>query len=167
MTIEKLLKTFKLIDLPDNKFKKVTRDTINTFYKNTWTEKVALDAAHLNVYSIINSQFPSTHLDLPFPLRRVISKIRCSNHTLEIEKGRHFDIIREERLCKLCHANAIEDENHFLLKCQVYQPLREYYTIQSNCLIQLLKMDDQKHLGKYLLSAFELRTRLIQGREGD
>ena len=34
--------------------------------------------------------------------RRSIAKLRCSDHELEIEKGRHNKIPREERLCQLC-----------------------------------------------------------------
>ena len=46
-----------------------------------------------------------------FKLRSLVSKLRLSSHSLEIERGRHCKkkIPSEDRLCKLCKA-GIEDE---------------------------------------------------------
>ena len=43
-----------------------------------------------------------------------------------IEKGRHYHpkIPPEQRLCKLCSLNEVEDEFHFMLKCTFYKDLR-------------------------------------------
>ena len=41
-----------------------------------------------------------------------------------IEKGRHLNISKELRFCPFC-ANSIEDEIHFLIKCQTYLTHRE------------------------------------------
>jgi hypothetical protein len=38
---------------------------------------------------------------------------RVGSHELEIETGRHRNISRQNRLCKACNKNAIEDEYHF------------------------------------------------------
>ena len=35
--------------------------------------------------------------------RKLITKFRISDHYLEIEKGRHYKIPRENRLCKTCN----------------------------------------------------------------
>jgi hypothetical protein len=56
--------------------------------------------------------------------RIALTKFRCSNHMLEIETGRHKNIIRCERLCKLCKMNVVEDEYHFLLVCPVLRNIR-------------------------------------------
>ena len=47
--------------------------------------------------------------------RILITKLRTSDHDLEIEKGRrHRPVIpREYRLCRFCNNNQIEDEIHF------------------------------------------------------
>jgi len=45
--------------------------------------------------------------------RSNIAKLRICAHNLEIEKGRHFQINRTERFCKICNVLEIEDENHF------------------------------------------------------
>ncbi|XP_045167413.2 RAB6A-GEF complex partner protein 2-like [Mercenaria mercenaria] len=49
---------------------------------------------------------------------------RIGSHDLEIETGRHRKIERENRLCRKCNKNIIEDEFHFLLCCEFYSELR-------------------------------------------
>jgi hypothetical protein len=58
-------------------------------------------------------------------MRNIISKIRCSDHSVEIERGRHLNIPGVERICKTCAEGVIEDEEHFLLNFKIYQPIRE------------------------------------------
>ena len=40
-------------------------------------------------------------------------------------KGRHSDIARDNRLCKCCSRNNIEDEYHFIRVCLYYVELRQ------------------------------------------
>ena len=60
-----------------------------------------------------------------FGNRRVITKLRTSNHTLAIEAGRWTNIERENRLCKQCTENKIEDEIHFPFQCTKYKAERQ------------------------------------------
>jgi hypothetical protein len=53
-----------------------------------------------------------------FENRKLIVKMRISYHALEIERGRYNKINREQRICRQCHLNAIEDEEHFFFHCQ-------------------------------------------------
>ena len=41
-----------------------------------------------------------------------------------IEKGRHYGIPREERICPNCKLEEIEDEVHFLLSCPCHSQSR-------------------------------------------
>ena len=62
--------------------------------------------------------------------RRCLTKLRLSNHILEVEKGRHSkpSAPRMERFCKLCNMNAVEDEIiHFLLNCPGYTGTRDRF----------------------------------------
>lgn len=52
-------------------------------------------------------------------------KLRISNHNLEIEKGRYKNIPANQRLCKYCQLNRIEDEMHFICDCVLYKEERE------------------------------------------
>ena len=55
-------------------------------------------------------------------LRKTYSKFRLSAHELEIEKGRYGvkSIPPEQRICKMCDQNMVEDEIHFLIACSRY-----------------------------------------------
>jgi hypothetical protein len=35
-----------------------------------------------------------------------------------IERGRYFNINKNERHCPICKTGQVEDENHFILKCK-------------------------------------------------
>ena len=52
-----------------------------------------------------------------FNFRKSICRFRAPAHRLYIETGRYKNIPRNERLCKNCSSNEIEDEAHFLIKC--------------------------------------------------
>ena len=169
-TIEKLIRCLKLQRVPLKKFKDTTKSVIPTYFETNWKNKLlSEDISRLITYKTINSNFTlPKHLGLPYQLRKVISRVRCSNHPLAIEKGRHKKpkTPREERICIFCNDHVVEDENHFLLKCTAYFHLRDYYNMNFENVPDMLDMDDQYHLAKFLLSAFELRQRFIWGREG-
>ena len=96
---------------------------------------------------------------------QTISKLRCSVHTLEIEKGRHkkggTGIPKNERICTICKNGQVEDEEHFLLNCQVYNSLKTKYKIETISDIKsFFSEENQNTLGKYLKEAFETREEI-------
>ena len=171
VTIEKLLRCYKLTHVPEKKFKNTSKLLIPSYFVTHWKNKLLNeDISRLNTYKLINDDFsPPKHLDLPYQLRKVISRTRCSNHPLEIEKGRHKNPIipRQERFCKLCYDQVVEDEDHFILRCITYSHLRDHYQINQDNVQDVLNMEDQHRLAKFLLSAYELRERLFFGRARD
>ena len=62
-------------------------------------------------------------------LRVTTTKLRLSDHCLAIETGRRRSpkIDRENRLCQICDKEFIEDEKHFLLKCENYSDIRNAF----------------------------------------
>ena len=54
--------------------------------------------------------------------RVMFTKLRLSDHCLQIEKGRHCrpKIPREQRYCDFC-TRKIEDEIHFVSECRLYE----------------------------------------------
>ena len=58
---------------------------------------------------------------LPRYLRRVLTKMRVSDHDLMIERGRRIrpKLPREQRLCSFCPIE-IENEQHMLIDCTLY-----------------------------------------------
>ena len=62
-------------------------------------------------------------------LRVTTTKLRLNDHCLAIETGhrRSPKIDREDRLCQICNEEFIEDEKHFLLKCENYSDVRSVF----------------------------------------
>jgi len=53
-------------------------------------------------------------------LRSPLTLLRSGTLSLEIETGRYYGITREQRICKQCNLNVIENEQHFLVDCTKY-----------------------------------------------
>ena len=58
-------------------------------------------------------------------VRRMVTKLRGGTAYLRIETGRWKGEGREERKCKECSGQEVEDVKHFLLKCAKWQDERE------------------------------------------
>ena len=62
-------------------------------------------------------------------LRKAFAQFRLGAHRLRIETDRFNSkqeyIPPENRICKMCNLNCIEDETHFLIECPAYSLLRE------------------------------------------
>lgn len=59
-----------------------------------------------------------------FETRKLISKFRISDHSLEIETGRYKKIPRVQRICQFCDNNNLDDEAHFFFTCELNKQLR-------------------------------------------
>ena len=64
--------------------------------------------------------------------RSVLAQLRVGILPLEIEVGRWKSLELEQRLCKLCDSESIEDENHFMFLCPFYERER-FQFIQESC----------------------------------
>ena len=163
MTVEKLINRFDLADKIGNNesFKKATRCNIDETYQEFWKTELETHAAgRLEFYREVKNDFYfEKYLKLQhFEHRKIITKLRCSDHSLEIEKGRHRKIDRQERLCKQCNVGAIETETHFLLDCNKYDILKlKHNVVYLSTIQQFMNYMDQNKLGAYLIEAFSFR----------
>ena len=66
----------------------------------------------------------------------MIGKLRTSSHNLHIEMGRRTGKVRERRVC-LCE-NGVEDEEHFLRRCQLYYDVRKDHNIANQTVEEIL-----------------------------
>ena len=64
---------------------------------------------------------------LSFIQRKFLAKFRLGVLPLRIETGRYQRprLPAEERLCKMCNSGEVEDEIHFLLRCNLYAMERQ------------------------------------------
>ena len=89
--------------------------------------------------------------------RTALTKLRTSSHVLEIERGRYTvpKTAVYDRLCKTCY--KIEDEEHFLINCKIYDPFDE------NSILKYLLEPLNSHYGttkKNLYSSCRVRILL-------
>ena len=170
ITVEKLINRLKLTDKIANheNFKKVTKSAIEKIYIKFWENELGNpNLTRLHFYKKIKDEFKmENYLEvLNFENRKEITKIRCSDHCLQIEKGRHKNIPRTDRICKVCDKSEIETEEHFLLKCSKYAFLRNKYNIRPFIAVnELFNNTNQLNLGKYLVEAIALRENAINAK---
>ena len=147
-------------------------ERIHDVYRQTWSEMKA-NTSKLSLYNLFKQNFQCEIylcLDVPFRLRKYLSKLRISCTSLEIEKGRQEGIPKEDRLCKICveeNLNKVEDEFHVLLECPAYSDARNIYlgpldvTLYSFC--SLMSTNDRKtliNLGNFVCNVYEIRKNL-------
>ena len=103
-------------------------------------------------------------------LRSELAAFRLSAHNLDIERGRHINVPRENRICRLGSMSIGESEFHFLLVCPRYSDIRrdllpstawpsgaKFISIMAtNSKIFLLK------LSKFIKSANTLRSQTLE-----
>ena len=106
-------------------------------------------------------------------IRKTLTKFRLSNHTLNIEKGRHQNLKEHQRVCPFC-PNTIETEIHFLLDCPSYSTPRQnmiqktiqqkpsflFYTPQQK-FQYLLAEENTQFVSKFVHNFFEIREFLL------
>ena len=90
----------------------------------------------LRRYSLFkNDFFIEHHLEsiTDFRYRTAITKLRCSSHALEIERGRYQNpkVPRDLRLCPVCQ--VVEDEEHFVTNCSINQAERRLLCSKKSC----------------------------------
>jgi hypothetical protein len=93
-----------------------------------WDDGQNVNGNKLRTYRTFkNTLEPESYLDLNIPRyqRSAYAKLRCGVLPLEIETGRYSNTPLENRVCKLCTMQVLEDECHFLLDCPLYADYRD------------------------------------------
>ena len=118
---------------------------------------------------------------LSFFQRRALARLRLGCLPLRIETGRFQNprLPEEERLCQICvcrpdEATSIENECHFLFHCGAYQTERNIWyskmalpenfiemQLDKQLKIVLNEPVNLKHTAKYIISAFNLRSKYV------
>ena len=163
LSIEKLMNWCNLADKIESpgRLKKAAYDNTHSKFVSTWRNQLNdPNTSKLQFYRKIkvNHSFEK-YLELPhFNDRKIIAKFRCSDHKLEIESGRHNKTPQNERICRLCPLNEIENEEHFLITCPLYDQIRENHGLMGmDRVIDIMCGTEPGRLGKYLNEAFKIR----------
>ena len=64
-------------------------------------------------------------------LLKELAAFRLSAHNFDIELGRHSNVPRENRLCRLCPMQIVESEYHYLLVCPLYGDIRRQFLTKT------------------------------------
>ena len=142
-----------------------------------WSDQVG-EMSKLQTYKLFKTERNVESyllLSIPRRLRVAIAKFRISNHDLEVEKGRHYGIKYEDRLCKLCgqfNKIHIENEYHVLFECKAYYDIRKLYIVNHvanvktlNSFLNLMKSDDVNciiNLANFVCSMNKIRNLKMQ-----
>ena len=138
----------------------LTADTFSTdillnrtnVYDSLWTTSISHVQSKLRSYCLFKKEFCLENYVMMFGHidRSPFTKLRVSAHSLMIEKGHHFHpkIPPEQRLCKLCSLNEVEDEFHFMLKCTFYKDLR---TKMMSDIAEIYDIDDMSDKERFIL----------------
>ena len=103
--------------------------------------------------------------------RHSLAQIRTRHHDLEIERGRYRNIPRNQRLCRIC-LDTVEDEYHFILRCNGYNDIRntylpyKFYNPPSlhkfNLLMSSQSANIIQSLALFIFHAFKKRNELLK-----
>ena len=107
--------------------------------------------------------------------RKALARLRSGTNVLRIETGRHEGLERRDRLCWF-GCNEVEDEQHFLKECWMYEDMREE-AMTGVVGVQFHELSLEKLLGKgnrqeiervvvYIRRALGRRRRILGMREG-
>ena len=107
------------------KWRDLVRGRVRKREEDAWRRRVA-SRPRLGTYRKIKRSLElEEYLDvLEGQRKRNIIEIRSGVNQLEMEQGRRRKVKREDRVCKIC-ACEVEDEEHFLLRCKLYDDIRE------------------------------------------
>ena len=166
-----------LYDISNNEAKFTIKTKVTNYFKQNWSQQLhdGDDNTVLRTYRLFkegHGMEPYLYQVKESKYRIAISRLRASSHVLEIERGRYTrpKTPITERLCPFC--NVVEDEQHFLLICKIYDQERnkmfsKISTKYENCEIEsrsafkfLLTSDDPlvlNALGKFIYTAFQKR----------
>ena len=82
----------------------------------------------LRTYKLFKQSFetePYCKIILPRSHRSAFSRFRCGVAPIRLETGRYERLSVSERVCPFC-ANVVENELHVMLKCPLYNDIRQY-----------------------------------------
>ena len=166
-TVEKLLGCLGLTNAIDNPLtlKRRAVSAIQTKFSDFWHRLLRDEnSSRMQFYRSIKNELKfEEYLSIPtFEYRKSIAQIRCSDHPLEIEKGRHRNIPRDSRICKLCPSKEVENEEHFLTKCTFFNRYKSKYDLQNiETATAFVNNTEHNKLGQYLFEAFVERKKYM------
>ena len=129
----------------------------------------SVEQRSLLIYRVLNPEHQVAsylrHVPCYFS-RRLLSRLRCQCFGLQVDIGRFDQISRECRVCQVCHANIVEDEQHFLFDCPAFSHIRvrhmSLFQHEVNSVATLLNTSQHSLLGRYLRKCYFHRRYIMR-----
>ena len=89
-----------------------------------------------------------------------IFRFRVGSHMLPIEQGRHLQLSRHRRVCKLCHTGALGDNRHLLMECSALAGVRtqssQLIAQCSGVMARLVWFKDESLVSSYIIACLDM-----------
>ena len=111
-------------------------------FKSNWSNDV-MSQNKLDVYRLVKQNFCAENyvkLNFKKQIHSVITQLRAGCLPIEIELGRYQNIPRDQRLCKQCTQNHIENELHFIIYCPKFDQIRHDLLTSLNKYLEMVKI---------------------------
>ena len=84
----------------------------------------------MNIFTQTKDQYKKeTYLNLKnYDNRIAITKLRLYSHNLAINTAKWYNFLDDQKICRSCLRNNIENEMHVLSNCDNYNTLRQHYS---------------------------------------
>jgi hypothetical protein len=96
--------------------------------------------------------------------RQILAQMRTGSNFLQIELGRRSKTPQNERMCTCCNTNEVEDEHHFVFKCEAFKDIRtryhELFSSKPQSLAEFF-MGDLRKAAKFLTECRDHRTMIL------
>ena len=124
-----------------------------------------IDHNKLRFYSTLKNSFkrePYIDKVMSRNQRAWITRIRSSSSNLGIELGRYKNIPLSSRKCSFCSLDEIDDEQHFLMKCPIFNLKRAcFFGKLGSVTPPFISMSDENRLKFILCPTSEVATKLV------
>ena len=112
---------------------------------------------------------------MPRKVKKQYARFRLVNHNLQIEKGRHTNLCREDRLCLFCNrvsnSKVVECDYHLCMECLLYDDMRKQcpnVSFDKNLFNfnRIMSIKDHRiinELAWYIWKCFTVRTEFMNG----
>ena len=151
----------------------ITKQMITAYYASKWSRDIQT-VSKLKFYRLLKGEFTCENyvtLNLMKSERSTMCQLRSGILPLRIETGRYIGEPAEQRLCRFCPQNSVENETHFTLYCNLYDELRQNTFGEIITNTQYTGLNDSEKLkvlfnstrkcAKFINKAYNLRRSVV------
>ena len=151
--VKNILSTLEMGDVFEQKrvcHVKEVKTKLMCLNEEEWKEDIS-NKPKLRTYRLFKETFSTENYICCYMSKRnrsLLAQFRLGILQLEVETGRYKNTSLEERICKLCDKNEVEDEFHFVISCPIYSNYR--VKLFANALNVITNFNEQSEQEKFV-----------------